>query len=510
MQKIYLFVLIISSSFLFSQTKDQIQKQTAEIKKQIQSLNNEISNARSQSKLSVSYLNKIDQKIGLREKVYQNSQKEKTLIEDDIYVQQISANKYSRELDVLRKTYAEVLVNAYKNKGVQNKVLFILSAQNIGQALRRVQYLKQYSEYQQRKAQEIIGKTSQIKNALGLKQKAVKEKDVLLVKQEQELLTIEDERKQRALVVEDFKKNEAKLITQLKLKQIESKRLEAQLRSIIIEEIRLAKLKKEADEKAEKERIKLARIEAAKEKARIDIENKKNIEAAAKAKRKAEEEERKMAELAKKRVEEERRAIEKNKDEEKKLALQKAKIEAENRLKLATEKANAARENELKVQKISNDAKLAVDKKTEDNLAASSVLEGADFAQNRGRLGFPVSRGTVTHSFGKQAHPVFKGIVEENIGVKIQVAKGSAAKTVFAGVVSAIVPSGGAINVIVKHGDYFSIYGNLIYAPVKKGQVLKLGDVVGVVGTDLEGDVVLDFQIWRGETPLDPQTWVSQ
>lgn len=504
------FVFLISFTLFFSQTKEQLQKQNAEIKKQIQSLTSEINNTRSQSKYSISYLNKIDMKIGLREKAYQLSQKEKKFIEDDVYVQQIAANKYSRELEVLRKNYAEVLVNAYKNKGVQNKVLFILSAQNLGQAFRRVQYLKQYSEYQNRKSDEIMGKTSQIKLALNQKQKAVKQKEVLIVQQEQELLTIEDERKQRAVVVEDFKKNEGRLIAQLRLKELESKKLEGQIKNLIVEEIRLAKLKREEEIKVEKERARIAKLEVAKEKARIDAENKKRLEEAARTKRKAEAEERKLADLAKKRQDEERNAIEKNKDEEKKLALQKSKLEAEAQLRIATEKSVLARANEQKIQKATNDAKIAVDKKAEENLSAGSVIAGSNFSQNKGKLGFPVDRGTITHRFGRQPHPVFKGIEEENIGVKIAVPKGSSAKSVFAGVVSGVIPSGGAKNVIVKHGDYFTVYGNLSSTNVAKGQTIQLGQTIGAVGADLDGDITLDFQVYRGETALDPQQWVSQ
>ncbi|MGE4513728.1 MAG: peptidase M23, partial [Chryseobacterium sp.] len=125
--------------------KEQLQKQNAELKKQIAQINTDLAKTRNESKLSIAYLDNVNKKLVLREKVYNNTQKEKRFIEDEIYLRQLDINRQNRELKVLRENYAKVLVNAYKNKGVQNKVTFILSAKNMGVAIRRVQYLKQYS-----------------------------------------------------------------------------------------------------------------------------------------------------------------------------------------------------------------------------------------------------------------------------------------------------------------------------------------------------------------------------
>ena len=108
-------------------------------------------------------------------------------MEDEIYLRQLEINKYNRELNVLRKDYALVLVISYKNKGLQNKVTFILSSKNLGEALRRVQYLKKYGEYQDKKAAEITDKANQIKKTIALREKSKKDKEVLLVRQGSEL-----------------------------------------------------------------------------------------------------------------------------------------------------------------------------------------------------------------------------------------------------------------------------------------------------------------------------------
>ena len=88
----------------FRAAKEKLQQQNADLKKQIATLNADLAKSQKESRLSVAYLQNLNQKIGLREKLYTNTQKEKRFIEDDIYRRQLEINKYNRELAVLRKT----------------------------------------------------------------------------------------------------------------------------------------------------------------------------------------------------------------------------------------------------------------------------------------------------------------------------------------------------------------------------------------------------------------------
>ncbi len=171
-KKLYFLLFSIISLGAFGQQKRKNSNNRMLIlKKQIATLNADLAKSQKESRLSVAYLQNLNQKIGLREKLYTNTQKEKRFIEDDIYRRQLEINKYNRELAVLRKNYADILVKAYKNKGVQNKVTFILSSKNLGEALRRIQYLKQYSDFQDKKAAEITDKTNQVKSTVALREK---------------------------------------------------------------------------------------------------------------------------------------------------------------------------------------------------------------------------------------------------------------------------------------------------------------------------------------------------
>ena len=506
---------ILLFSLHFGQKKEQLQQQNAELKKQIAKINADLAKTRNESKLSLSYLTSVNQKLALREKVYNNTQKEKRFIEDEIYLRQLEINRQNRELTVLRKNYAQVLVNAYKNKGVQNKVTFILSSKGFGEAMRRVQYLKQYSDYQDKKAAEITNAAVELKKSVEKKRRSAVEKENLLVNQQKDLTTISVERKQKEQLVNEFKKNEIKLAGELKQKQTQSKALEGQIRSIIAEEIRRAKAEEESRKKAEAEKIRLAKIAADREKARIDAENRARAEALERERKLAETEAKKAAEFAAKRAEDERKRNEEAakseasaKDEARKIAAKKASDDAALKSREAANKLAAAKAAEAALEKKTDADKKAAETKAMTNYGVSTSA-GNSFAANKGRLAMP-AYGTITHRFGRQPHPVFKNIVEENNGIKISVAKGTSAKAIFPGTVSQVMPAAdGTKTVLIKHGDYFSIYSNLSSNTVSKGQQVSAGTTLGTVAQDFDGSFTLDFQIWRGDTPVDPLGWVS-
>jgi len=509
--------ILIFGLGIAQKNKEQLQKESADLKKQIAQINSELAKTRNESKLSVSYLSNVNQKLALREKVYNNTQKEKKFIDNEIYLRQLEINRQNKELAVLRKNYAEFLVRAYKNKGMQNKVTFILSSKSFGEALRRVQYLKRYAEYQDKKAEEITDASVQLKKSVESKKRSADAKENLLVNQIKDLSTIEVERKQKEQLVTEFKKNEGVLTAELKQKQLRSKALEGQIRSIIAEEIRTAKAEEESRKKAEAEKIRLAKIAADREKARIEAENKARADALEKERKLAETEARKANELAAKREEEERKrtadaakVAANARDEERKVAAKKASEEANEKAREAANKVKVVKEAEAALEKKKEDEKKVAETKAYTNFGVASGTAGTNFAENKGRIGFPVDKGEITHRFGIQQHPVFKNIKEENSGIKISVPAGSRAKAVFPGNVNSVIANNdGTKTVIVKHGSYFTIYSNLASVSVSKGQQVSAGSSVGSVGQDFDGAYTLDFQVWNGTTPVDPLGWIS-
>src|SRR5690606_22905707 len=310
MKKIGLVGAVLLFGILFGQKKEQLQQQNAELKKQIAGINSQLAKTRSESRLSVADLEGVKEKIELREKVYRNTQKEKRFIEDDIYLRQLPIYRQNRELAVLRQNYAKVLVNAYKNRDLKNKVTFILSSRNLGEAIRRVQYLRFYSDYQDKQAAKISQAADLLKRSIEERSKSLQQKEILLANQQKEITTINVEKQQKEKLLAEFKKNENTLTSELKQKQTQSRKLEGEIRSIIAEEMRIAKAEEENRKKAEAEKIRLAKEAAAREKAKIDAENKAKAEALEKERLRAEVEAKKAADLVAKKEAEEKKRVE--------------------------------------------------------------------------------------------------------------------------------------------------------------------------------------------------------
>ena len=131
-----------------------------------------------------------------------------------------------------------------------------------------------------------------------------------------------------------------------------------------------------------------------------------------------------------------------------------------------------------------------------------------EFSANKGKLPWP-AEGPVIDHFGQHYHPVFTRLkLPFNNGMTIALAKGSSVKAVFDGVVKQIVVMPGYNQcVLVQHGNYFSFYCKLKTTSVKAGDKVKTGQTIGEVDT-INGETQLHFQIWKDQTPQNPEQWL--
>ena len=133
-----------------------------------------------------------------------------------------------------------------------------------------------------------------------------------------------------------------------------------------------------------------------------------------------------------------------------------------------------------------------------------------NFTSNKGKLPWPVERGVIIERFGVQAHPVLRGIETFNNGVKITTEEGAIVRAVFEGTVSRIIDIPGAGKaVILSHGDYFSVYSNLLKVSVKRGQSVLHKEKIGTVLTKTNPkESITELQIWKGSEKMDPSSWL--
>lgn len=139
--------------------------------------------------------------------------------------------------------------------------------------------------------------------------------------------------------------------------------------------------------------------------------------------------------------------------------------------------------------------------------------KGTNFAKYKGKLNWPTEHGVVLSYFGEHPHSFLKGIKVVNNGIDISTTKGAYAKAVFKGTVSKIVTIPGANKAILLcHGKYFTLYGNLETIDVSVGDEVSVNQKLGKIFTDKsDNDItLLQFQIWHLNHKLNPIRWLSR
>nr|WP_237143274.1 peptidoglycan DD-metalloendopeptidase family protein [Sanguibacteroides justesenii] len=155
-------------------------------------------------------------------------------------------------------------------------------------------------------------------------------------------------------------------------------------------------------------------------------------------------------------------------------------------------------------------AKKSGSKNSNYKLTPEEKLISDDFAKNKGKLPWPVEEGFVSEKFGVNVHPLFKQVKLTNDGITVTTSAGADVRSVFTGTVVEIMFIPGYNNVVmIRHGNYLTLYSNIIKVYIRKGDVIKLKQKIGKLASDNESSSTLNFQIWRDKEKLDPQLWLS-
>lgn len=154
--------------------------------------------------------------------------------------------------------------------------------------------------------------------------------------------------------------------------------------------------------------------------------------------------------------------------------------------------------------------KVGSDAKATFKLTPEAKALAKDFAKNKGKLPWPVKSGIVSMRFGERPHPIVKTIKIMSNGVRIDTEKNGIARAVFEGEVSQISKIPGAnVVVMVRHGDYLSIYNNLQRVFVKSGDKVERGEELGEIGINSSsGKTTLIFQLFKNTSKLNPEQWI--
>jgi septal ring factor EnvC (AmiA/AmiB activator) len=457
-----IFLLGFIAVTMFGQNdKNKLQSRKSKIEKEIIQLNRELEQTQKNKSANLNQLVLINKKINKREELINEIEQEVGSIDSQVKNLSDTINQITQNLNNLKDEYARIIYSTYRNRSAYNRLMFIFSSHNFNQAYKRLKYLQQYTDYRKSQVQSI----TETQRALTTKklelEKRKSSKLTLKHAQVQERNILDDEKSQKDDKIKNLTSQEKKLLDKLRNNEVALNNLQ-----IAIERLVAAEIKKANEEKTRK---------AA---ATAEIERKARAEADRKARAKAE-------------------------------ADKKARAKAEPGSKSA-EPAKAEPVAKLEETRPAATKPAPVNSNSMSVTAEDVALTGS-FAGNRGRLPSPVDRGAVISSFGEHPHSEFQNIKIKNNGIDIVSAPGSQAKVIFDGEVSSVLfITNLNYVVIVRHGDFLTVYSNLKDVTVKKGDKVKTRQSLGTVFTEQgESKSRLHFELWQGTIVQNPEGWIK-
>ncbi len=382
-----------------------LEKQRKEALAEVERINGLIAQTQATTKDYLRRLNLLSEQILSRKKVISLLGQEVEAINAQMNEMSQQIHRLEGELKEKQQNYGKSVRSMYRRQASQDKLLFILSAENFAQSLRRLRYLREYAAWQKRQASEIVEKQTEITQKRNALTQTRQEKQQLLAQQEKERKQLQTEENNQQKEVKALNKKKSQLQAQLREKRKQAQQLDRLIQEQIAREIAEANRKKAADKQR-----------------KADVKG--------------------------------------------------------------------------------GYAMTKAEKALSDN-----------FASNRGRLPYPVAGSyTIVSRFGEQQHEQLKYVRTNNNGIDIQTTPGTDARAVFKGVVTRIftVP-GFNHSIIVRHGNYLTVYSNLSQVYVKTGDRVDTRQALGRIFSDPEehNATILHFQLWKEKTKLNPAPWLD-
>ncbi len=374
-------------------------------------------------------------------------------------------------LKQLRDTYAKAVRRTETGQRAKSsKLAFIFSANSFRQAYSRSRYLKEFSEWRGRKSEQIVKMQAELNDKKERLDKIRASRTSKLKSLNASKAELGQRQAETAELVSELKQQGSSLKRVLKAQEAKAKALDTELERLIAEEQR--RIEEEEARKAEE-----ARIAAEAAKAKEAQENKKEKNEKAKSKEDS------------------------KSKKEKKSDKQTAPITVNPTV------ANTETKPEPKpVEKPNTTTTSPATAETTRKLTGT-------FESNKGRLLFPVSgKYKIVRPFGRHKHPDLPYVVTDNSGIDIEAEPGGQARAIFDGKVSAIFHQPGYNTIVmIRHGNYLTIYANITDLLVKNGDELQQGQPIGKIYADPDdnGRSILHFEIRKEKEKLNPSLWVK-
>ena len=399
---LFLVLFWIGTGAVLSQSttkrQQELEAQRVRLKNEIKQINELLFSSKKSRKNVVTEVEDLQVKLSVREELIKVTNAQVNLLTRKINLNERNISDQRKELEALKEDYAKMIQNSYASKSLQNRLMFLFSSENFLQAYKRIQYLKQYTQYRRKQGLAIAEKTQLLQE---LNKALIEEKSKKLVLVEENKMVQEQLKKERNAqenLIKSLRRKERSLAAQISKKEKEARAIDREIDRLI-----------------------------------------------------------------------------------------RAAIAASNK---------AAGKRGKKTFELTPEAKLIA----------------ANFEANRGRLPWPLDKGVVIQGFGRQRHPVVKTTTIQSNGVTIATAPDTQVRAVFEGEVMSVVTfKGSNPSVLIRHGNYITVYKNLGKLYVKKGDKVKAKEAIGEVFTNQQtGKTEIQFSIFNNVKVLNPKGWIYQ
>ncbi len=243
---------VIQASAQGSQpTRKELEKSRQELLQKISEAKKVLAATRQKQTSSITQLKAISSQIKTRERIIVNVQSQIGVMDKQIEESRDSLEILKNQLAKLKQDYAKSILAAYKGRNVYDKMMFVFSAQSFNQAIKRIQYLNQYSDYRQRQAELILRTQAEIIEALNKLVAKKQEKMGLIGLKESEKKELEVDKQEESKVLSSLQEKEKEVRKQLSESQAAAKKLNRAIENLIAKEIEEARKKEEARRREE-------------------------------------------------------------------------------------------------------------------------------------------------------------------------------------------------------------------------------------------------------------------
>ena len=422
----------------------QLEQQRNELKEQIAASETLLQSTKKDVKSQLADLALITGQIDERQKYLNTIESDVQTIQQEVDRLQTELSRLEKELADKKAKYERSVKYMYRNKSIQEKLMFIFSADNLTQMYRRMRYVREYADFQRLQGIQVQRKQQQVTAKQRTLVASRKAKEELLAQGEVEKQKLQEQEQQRKTLVASLQKKQRSLQSELNKQRKSANKLNAQIDRLI--EIEIEKARKREEERKAAEARRLA--------------------------------------------------------EEKRLAEARA-AEARRKEAARTETSGSKEEDAVITPATPKMDAYKVD--SDDRTLVSS------FEKNREALPVPITGPyVIVGHYGQYDVPGLRNVRLDNKGIDIKGQAGANARAIFDGEVSAIFQYNGLTNVLVRHGNYISVYCNLQSVQVQKGSKIHTRDIIGKIHTNAEGNTILHFQLRKETAKLNPEVWIRR